>query len=68
MNKHDVKIDAIIFKHNSEEHEYCLWEEFSLTDEEKETIANILCNHINDGVSFVGTKHHIAEYIKDTTK
>lgn len=66
MNKNTINIDAIIFKLNSKEFE--LWEEFSLTDEEREIISNILNNHVNEGMSFAGTKKEIADYIKDNAR
>ena len=57
--KEDGAIAGILFRHGNDD--YGLWEEFSLTEEEENSIWKILVNHDTEGCSVRGTRKQIAK-------
>lgn len=53
----EVRIAGILWQHGDDN--YTLWEGFSLTKEEEETITNILFKHDTEGCSVCGTYDQI---------
>lgn len=58
-----MNITGIILKHGCDDLE--LWTDFALSQEEENTIKEILERHQNDGTSIRGTKTDIIEEIQE---
>lgn len=58
-----MKITGIVIKHGNNDFEY--WTDFSLTEDEENTIWNILNKHDIEGCSVRGTKKDTIEDIKE---
>lgn len=54
-----ISINGILFKHG--EDDYGLFADFSLTEEEQDTICQILMKHDTEGFSVRGTLKEIAK-------
>lgn len=61
MDEDKIRIAGIIFEHGKNDYGY--WEGFSLTEEDKNAIWQILMNHDTEGCSIRGTRKQIAEEI-----
>ena len=57
----DTRISGIIFEHGKDD--FGLWEGFVLSEEDKNTIQNILSKYDTEGYSIRGTRKEIAEEI-----
>lgn len=55
------KISGIVIEHGNNDFSY--WEGFSLTQDEEDTICNILNKHDTEGCSVRGTRKEIVEEI-----
>ena len=55
------KISGIVIEHGN--NDFSHWEGFSLTQDEEDTIWNILNRHDTEGCSVRGTRKEIAEEI-----
>lgn len=56
------EIVGIVFKYDTDD--YCYWNGFTLTEEEKRIISKIILKHENDGCSVRGTISQIISEIK----
>lgn len=61
-----TNILGIIFKNADNVYEY--WKDFTLSEEDENTIMNILSNYETDGCSLCGTKEEIVAEISRVNK
>ena len=59
-----IKISGIVFEHGDNDYGY--WEGFHLTEDEENTIQEILSKHDTEGCSIRGSREDIANEIKES--